>query len=173
MSRNGKRARQRRQSNFLLFPPDARATGQGARFLPTDHRDTRRDPSHAPPGWKFCTMNMTAFFYSAPCHLRTWVSCLRIAGAGHAWAREVMREQNWSICFVGSSAIGLGSARPSADLQNVPLVSAQEKSLHDTGRYVRALVAYGNSDQVVRVVSLYGLAGATDIPEKMLKMSCR
>ena len=29
--------------------------------LDTASDDTRRDPSHAPLGWKFCTMNMTAF----------------------------------------------------------------------------------------------------------------
>ena len=66
VSESGRRASQRRQSNFPQLPPDAPATEQGARFLPTDHRDTasddtRRDPSHAPLGWKFCTMNMTAF----------------------------------------------------------------------------------------------------------------
>ena len=89
-----------------------------------------------------------------------------------------MREQNWNIVFgqpldalrsawearPGGVAIAAG---PGVELQKAPLVSAQEKALHDTGRYVRALVAYGKGDQVVHVVSLYGHAGAGVIPEKM------
>ena len=89
-----------------------------------------------------------------------------------------MREQNWSIVFgqllealrsawearPGGVAIAAG---PGVELQKAPLVSAQEKALHDTGRYVRALVAFGEGDQVVHVVSLYGHAGSGDIPEKM------
>ena len=42
------------------------------------------------------------------------------------------------------------------DLQKAPLTSAQEKELHETGRHVRALVACGNGDRVVHVVSLNG-----------------
>ena len=65
-----------------------------------------------------------------------------------------MREQNWSIVF-GQPLEALRSAwearpggvviaaGPGVELQKAPLVSAQEKALHDTGRYVRALVASG------------------------------
>ena len=66
----------------------------------------------------------------------------------------------------GGVAIAAG---PGVELQKAPLVSAQEKALQDTGRYVRALVTYGKGDPVVHVVSLYGHAGAGDIPEKMRK----
>ena len=68
-----------------------------------------------------------------------------------------MREQNWNIVFgqpldalrsawearPGGVAIAAG---PGVELQKAPLVSAQEKALHDTGRY-------GKGDQVVHVVS--------------------
>ena len=45
---------------------------------------------------------------------------------------------------------------PGVDLQKAPLKSAQETGLHEAGRHVRALVACGNGDRVVHVVSLYG-----------------
>ena len=91
-----------------------------------------------------------------------------------------MREKNWSIVLVqplealrsaweakpGGVAI---AARPGVELQKAPLFSAQEKALHDSGRNVRALVAYGKGDRVVHVASLYGHAGAGDIAENMRK----
>ena len=177
VSRSGGRASQKSQSNFPLLPPDLRATEQGACFLPTDHRhtasdDARQDPSHTPLGWKFCTMNMTAFstqhlaIFELGCHVcgdaphgsRTFLG-LR----GHE--RDKLEHRFWAA--VGSSAIGLGSeARwrcdcgPGVEFQKAPLVSAQEKALHDTGRCVRALVAYGKDDRVVHVVSVCGHTGA-------------
>ena len=183
--RSDKRASQRSQSNSPLLPPDARSNGQGARFLPTDHRDTasddtRRDPSKAPLGWKFCTMNMTAFSFQhlAIYELGSQVCGLqetRLTEAGQVWAREVMREQNWSIVF-GQPLEALRSAweaRPGVELQKAPLVSAQEKALHDTGGYVRALVAFGKDHQVVHVVSLcMGTPEQETFPRKCEKMSC-
>ena len=56
---------------------------------------------------------------------------------------------------------------PGVDLQKAPLTSAQEKELQETGRYVRALVAIGNGDRVVHVVSLYGHSGAGDSAERL------
>ena len=41
--RSGARASQKSRNNLPLTPPDVRATEQGARFLPTDHRDNARD----------------------------------------------------------------------------------------------------------------------------------
>ena len=141
-----------------------RATEQGARFLPTDHRhaasdDTRQDPSHDTTRLEILHHEHDSLFYSAPCYLGTWVSCLRLAGerlteAGQVWAREVMREQNWSTVFgqplealrsawEARPGGGVTAACPGVELQKAPLVSAQEKALHDTGRCVRALVAYG------------------------------
>ena len=78
-----------------LLPTDARATEQGARFLPTDHRDTasddtRRDLSHAPLGWKFCTMNMTAFstqhlpIFELGCHA-CGLQETRLTETGQVW----------------------------------------------------------------------------------------
>ena len=128
-------------------------------------------------------MNMTAFstqhlaIFELGCHV-CGLQETRLTEAGQAWAREVMREQNWNIVF-GQPLDALRSAwearpggvaiaaSPGVELQKAPIVSTQEKALHDTGRYVRALVAYGKGDQVVHVVSLYGHAGAGDIPEKM------
>ena len=88
------------------------------RFLPTDHRDTasddtRRDPSHAPLDWKFCTMNMTAFstqhfaIFELGCHV-CGLQETRLTEA-QVWARELMREQNWSIVF-GQPLAALRSA---------------------------------------------------------------
>ena len=193
VSRSGKRAGQRRQRNFPLLPPDARVTEQGARFLPTDHRDTasddtRRDPSQAPLGWKFCTMNMTAFSFQhlAIFELGSQVCGLqetRLTESGQVWAREVMRKQNWSIVF-GQPLEALRSAwegrpggveiaaGPGVELQKAPLVSAHEKAFHNTGRHVRALVANAKGDKVVHVVSLYGHAGAETFPRTCGKMSC-
>ena len=181
----GKRASQRSQSNFPLLPPDVRATEQGARFRPTDHRDTasddtRRDPSHAPLGWKFCTMNMTAFstqhlaIFELECHV-CGLQETHLTEAGQVWAREVIERTKlehrfWQPLEALRSAWeatpgGVATAAgPGVELQRVPHVSAQERALHDMGRHVRALVAYGKGDQVVHVVSLHGHAGAGDIP---------
>ena len=176
VSRSGGRASQNSQNNVPLLPPDMRATEQGARFLPTDHRDTasddtRQDPSHTLLAWKFCTMNMTAFstqhfaIFELGCHV-CGLQETRLAEAGQFWAREVMREKNWSIVFLGSrwklcdrpGKRGQVVLRLLQDqvwsCRKAPLFSAQEKALHDTVRYVRALVAYGMGDRVVHVASL-------------------
>ena len=93
-----------------------------------------------------------------------------------------MKEKSWSIVLrqplealrsawearPGGVAIAAG---PGVELQKAPLISAHEKALHETGRYVRALVAYGKGDHVVHVVSLYGHSGAGDNAEKMRKMN--
>ena len=76
----------------------------------------------------------------------------RLTEAGQVWAREVMKERNWSIVSgqpleaqrsaweakPGGVAIAAG---PGVELQIAPLTSAHERALHGTGRYVRALVA--------------------------------
>ena len=51
--------------------------------------------------------------------------------------------------------------------ERAPLTSTQEKILYETGRYVRALVAYGFGDRIVHVISLYGFSGAGDNAKKM------
>ena len=73
----------------------------------TGHRDNarddaRQDPSHTSLGWKFCTMNMTAFStqHLAIFELGSHVCGLqetRLLEAGQVWAREIMKERNWSI----------------------------------------------------------------------------
>ena len=108
-SRCGGRASPKSQSNFPVLQPDVRATEQGALFVPTDHcdntsDDVRQDPSRTPLGWKFCTMNVTAFYtqhlaiFELGCHV-CGLQEMRLAEAGHVWAQEVMRERNWSIVF--------------------------------------------------------------------------
>ena len=50
----------------------------------------------------------------------------------------------------GGVAIAAG---PGVEMQKAPLISARQKALHETGRYVSALVAHGKGDHVVHVVS--------------------
>ena len=196
VSRSGGRASPKSQSNSLLSQPDVRATEQGARFLPTDHRDnasddTRQDPSLTPVGWTFCTMNMTAFstqhlpIFELGCHV-CGLQETRLTEAGQvSGPRGHERETGasfldslWKLCVLpgkrGQEASAI-AAGPGVELQKAPLISAHEKASHDTGRYVRALVAYGKGDRVVHVVSLYGHSGAGDNAEQMRKMSscCR
>ena len=96
--RSNREAKQKERSDFSLSPPDVRATGQGARFI------SRQTASHTPLGWKFCTMNMTAFSTQHPaifelgCHV-CGLQETRLTEAGQTWARGVMREQNWNIVF--------------------------------------------------------------------------
>ena len=73
-----------------------------------DHRntasdDTSQDPSQTPLGWKFCTMNMTAFstqhvaIFELGCRV-CGVQETRFTEARQVWAREGReRERNWSI----------------------------------------------------------------------------
>ena len=105
----------------------------------------------------------------------------RLAEAGQVWAREVMKERNWSIVFgqpleaqrsaweakPGGVAIAAG---PGVELQKAPLTSARERALHDTGRK-RALITHGKGDRLVHVVSLFGHARAGDIAERWGKTS--
>ena len=49
------------------------------------------------------------------------------------------------------------------------MISTHEKALHETGRYVRALVACGEGDRVVHVVSLFGHSGTGDSAERTRK----
>ena len=193
VSRSGKRAGQRRQRNFPLLPPDARVTEQGACFLPTDHRDTasddtRQDPSQAPLGWKFCTMNMTAFSFQhlAIFELGSQVCGLqetRLAESGQVWAREVMRKQNWSIVF-GQPLEALRSAwegrpggveiaaGPGVELQKAPLVSAHEKAFHNTGRHVRLS---SPTQRAIKWCTLFHCMGTPErerFPRTCGKMSC-
>ena len=109
--RSNREAKQKERSDFSLSPPDVRATGQGARFI------SRQTATHTPLGWKFCTMNLTAFSTQHPaifelgCHV-CGLQETRLTEAGQTWARGVMREQNWNIVFgqpAGCSAISLGS----------------------------------------------------------------
>ena len=81
------------------------------RFLPTDHHhnasDTRQEPSRAPLGWKFCTMNVTAFYtqhlaiFAFGCHV-CGLQETRLTESGHVWAREVMRERESGASFLDS-----------------------------------------------------------------------
>lgn len=94
----------------------------------------------------------------------------RLTQCGQHEAQKIFDEHGYSVVFgrpqpeqrtiMEAKAGGVAiAARPGIDIQRTSVLCESEQRLIDSGRYVRAVAAYGNGDKVIHIMSMYGFLG--------------